>query len=215
MSTEQITSKDRPRGVRRYARWTLNAGIVLVILACAAWIVPALFGFSRYVITGGSMTGTFDKGSVVFEKPVAVDALHVGDVITYLPPADSGVTTLVTHRIAAMEPAAGGGVLFTTKGDANPQHDPWQFRLVDTEQPVVQWSVPHAGWVFIALANRQIRLLVIGLPATLIALGALGQLVAAMRGRRLGEGPTEAVEELSTARIPSQRPAPATEHEFV
>ncbi|MGO4255705.1 signal peptidase I [Marmoricola sp. RAF53] len=206
MSTQTDLGTDRAARVRRGIRWTVNAVIVLLILGCVAWIVPALFGFSRYVITGGSMTGTYDKGSVVFEKPVAVEDLKVGDVITYLPPADSGVPTLVTHRVVKMEPAAGGGTLFTTKGDANPKQDPWHFRLVDTEQPVVQFAVPRAGWIFIALADREVRMLVIGLPAALIALGALGQLVAAMRERRRGEKAVSvATEALPTYVIPSQR----------
>jgi signal peptidase I len=166
---------------RRVAGWTLTTAMVLVTLACLAWIAPSLFGLNRYVITGKSMTGTIDKGSVVFEKPASVDELEVGDIITYLPPPDSGTSSLVTHRIIKMEPAEGGGVLFTTQGDANPQPDPWHFKLVDQEQPVVQASVPYVGWIFIALADRTTRMLLIGIPAALIALHALGQLFGAFR----------------------------------
>ena len=110
----------RPPLVRRLLGWTVNLAILAVVVLCLAWIAPSAFGYSRYVITGGSMTGTIDKGSVVFEKPVDIDDLEVGDVITYQPPADAGTTSLVTHRIIAMEPAEGGGVLFTTQGDNNP-----------------------------------------------------------------------------------------------
>lgn len=176
--------RTRWRRAHRVARWSTNLVALLLIAGCAAWIVPSAFGFTRYVITGGSMSGTFEKGSVVFEKPVAVEDLRVGDVITYLPPADSGVTELVTHRILKMQPAQGGGVLFTTKGDNNPQPDPWRFKLLDTRQPVVQGSVPHMGWAFIALADRQIRMAVIGGPAVLVGIMALGQLVRALGERR-------------------------------
>ncbi|GAA1931771.1 signal peptidase I [Nocardioides marmoribigeumensis] len=198
--------KPRPTGVRRVARWGGNLAILLVIAACATWILPSAFGYSRYVITGGSMTGTYDKGSVVFEKPVAVGDLQVGDVITYMPPPDSGVPHLVTHRILRMEPADGGGVLFTTQGDANPDPDPWHFKLVDTSQPVVQFGVPQAGWVFIALADRDLRMVVIGGPAALVALLALAELVGALRERRKGTTPRGV-----PATVPSQRtPAPDT-----
>lgn len=169
--------------VRRLSRWAVNLVVVVVIAACAAWLVPSLMGYNRYVITGGSMTGTYDKGSIVLEKPVAVGDLKVGDVITYLPPADSGVANLVTHRILEMKPAAGGGTLFTTKGDANPKPDPWHFTLVSQEQPIVQYGVPHAGWLLIALADRNTRMMLIGGPAAVIALVALGQLVGAARPR--------------------------------
>lgn len=171
----------RTTAPRRVAGWAITTALLLVTLFCVAWIAPSLFGFSRYVITGESMTGTIDKGSVVFEKPVGVDDLEVGDIITYQPPADAGTTSLVTHRIIKIEPAEGGGKLFTTKGDHNPQADPWHFKLVDQEQPVVRSSVPYVGWVFIALADRTTRMMLIGVPAALIALHALGQLLGAFR----------------------------------
>jgi signal peptidase len=174
----------RPTGVRRVARTVVNLLLLVVMAGSALWMVPGSFGYSRYVITGGSMTGTYDKGSIVFEEPVAVDDLRVGDVITYLPPASSGVSTLVTHRIVEIQPAAGGGALFSTQGDHNPDPDPWHFQLTDTAQPVVRASVPYVGWAFIALADRDTRMLVIGGPALLVALGAMGQLVGALRERR-------------------------------
>lgn len=203
---------DRPGGLRRAAlrtsRWIVTLVVVAVMLACAAWIAPSFFGYSRFVITGGSMTGTYDKGSVVFEKKVPVDQLEVGDVITYLPPADSGVSTLVTHRIVGIEPADGGGTLFSTQGDASPRVDPWKFKLLDQEQAVAEFGVPHVGWVFVALADREVRMLVIGLPAALIALVALGQLVSALGGGRRKEARTEDVDPLPVVSIPPQRSAP-------
>ena len=90
-----------------------------------AYVVPGLLGYERYVITGGSMSGTFESGSVVFEKPVPVKDLVVGDVITYLPPPDSGVSTLVTHRIIEIAPGKDAATVFQTQGDANPDPDPW------------------------------------------------------------------------------------------
>lgn len=163
--------------------------LISVAVACAIalvglMLVPSLFGLDRYVITGGSMSGTFEKGSIAFERPVPVADLAVGDVITYLPPADSGVGTLVTHRITEIEPAENGARLFTTQGDANPDPDPWQFSLVEGTQPVVEHTVPHVGYVFMALADRETRMMVIGLPAAVIALLALVELGRALRPRR-------------------------------
>ncbi|RNL78512.1 signal peptidase I [Nocardioides marmorisolisilvae] len=197
--------------VRRASGWAINTAVLLVMLAGLAWVAPSLFGYSRYVITGGSMTGTYDIGSVVFEKKTPVEDLKVGDVITYMPPADSGVNHLVTHRVMKMEPAEGGGVLFTTKGDNNPDPDPWHFKLLGQEQPVVQFSVPKAGWVFIALADRTTRMLFIGGPAALIALAALGQLLKELRGSRIWEekAAAKAPETRRRVLIPPQRTAPA------
>lgn len=169
--------------IRRLARFAGNALVVLTILACAAWIAPSLFGYERYVITGGSMSGTFEKGSLAFEKRVPVADLAKGDVITYLPPPDSGVTNLVTHRIRGIEPGEDGALVYTTKGDANPEADPWHFQLAEPTQPVVQQVVPLLGYVFIALADRGTRMLLIGGPAALVALLALAELVRGIRDR--------------------------------
>lgn len=178
-------SSESPTTRTRLAAWgnvVVSILLLAATLAGVAYILPAVLGYQRYVLTGGSMTGTYDKGSLVFEQEVPVRDLDVGDVITYLPPADSGVTTLVTHRIHAITRAEGGGRLFVTKGDANPDVDPWKFQLTARTQPVARFGVPHVGWVLIALADRQVRMLVIGVPASLIALGSLLELVKALRG---------------------------------
>lgn len=161
----------------RVARVLVNVVLVALTLACTAYLLPSLFGYERYVITGGSMTGSISKGSIAFEKPVPVEDLAVGDVITYLPPPDSGVANLVTHRIVEMGTDSKGATRLRTQGDANDNVDPWTFSLVADEQPVVQYSVPRVGYVFIALADRETRMLVIGVPAAIIALLALVELV--------------------------------------
>lgn len=178
------------RGKNR-ARRLLDHAVMLVLVLltamAAAYLAPSAFGYERYVITGGSMTGTYDKGSVVFEKVVPVEELQVGDVITYQPPASSGATTLVTHRIIKIGQGADGRTVFRTQGDANPDPDPWRFSLTSSDQGVVEFSVPYAGWVLVGLADRQTRMLVIGIPAGLIALVSLVQLAVALRQRRRPE----------------------------
>lgn len=167
----------------RTARWgrrLLNLVCVVVTLLAVAFLVPGLMGLQRYAIAGGSMTGTYDLGSIVFDEVVPVAQLHVGDVITYLPPADSNIDNLVTHRIVAIH-----GTTYRTKGDANPDVDPWTFRLVQPTQPRVVASVPYAGWVLLGLQSRHVRMLVIGVPAALIALLSLIQLVRALRRERV------------------------------
>src|SRR5579859_2396330 len=123
-------------------------GWVLVVAAIAALLVPSLLGFDRYVIVSGSMTGTFNRGSVVFSKPKPVADLKVGDVITYMPPAPTGVNHLVSHRIHSIQLADDGTTrVFRTKGDANPGADPWTFALTGQKQNVMHFSVPYVGYL--------------------------------------------------------------------
>jgi signal peptidase I len=169
---------------RRFGRLTVNALCLLVIAFCAAWLVPSMLGYERYVVTGGSMSGTIEKGAVAFEKVLPVAELEVGDVITYQPPPDAGTTSLVTHRIATIRHDQDGRRVFRTKGDANGNVDPWTFSLQREAQPVVAFTVPRAGYVFIALADRTVRMSLIGGPAALIAVLAL---LEAVRNLRSGE----------------------------
>ncbi|HYG92834.1 MAG TPA: signal peptidase I [Nocardioides sp.] len=169
--------------VHRLVGHVVSLVLVLFTLLGVAYIVPAFLGYDRYVITGDSMSGTIEKGSLVLERPTPVDELAEGDVITYQPPANSGVGNLVTHRVTEVGRDAQGRVVLQTKGDANADPDPWLFSLTDPEQPVVEVTVPYAGWVFIALADRETRMLVVGVPAALIALLSLGQLAAALHPR--------------------------------
>ncbi len=156
-----------------------NLGLLLTMLVALGFLLPSMMGLQRYVIMGGSMAGTYDLGSVVFEEVVPVSELRVGDVITYVPPADSGITTLVTHRITAID-----GGQFRTQGDANPGVDPWTFELTAATQPRVVAHVPYVGFAFMALADRGTRMAVIGIPAGIIALLSLLELVRALRPAR-------------------------------
>ncbi len=151
---------------------------VLVTLLGVAFLLPSLLGYQRYVITGTSMTGTIDLGSVVFEDVVPVADLHVGDVITYQPPPASGIDHLVTHRIIAKK-----GDKFRTQGDAVPERDPWTFELTAHDQPRVSYHVPYVGFLFLGLADRAIRMAVISVPAAFVFLLALRQLVQGLRRR--------------------------------
>ena len=113
-------------------------------------VLPAVLGWERYVIVSGSMSGTYDRGSLVLDEVVPVSELREGDVITYLPPAGDH---LVTHRIASIGRDATGARLFRTKGDANPVADPWTFRLDRPTQARARFGVPYAGHVLSALSS--------------------------------------------------------------
>ena len=61
----EITTKTRRRGSRA-GRWLVNIASGLATLLALGFILPTAFGLERYVITGTSMGGSMDVGSVVF-----------------------------------------------------------------------------------------------------------------------------------------------------
>ncbi|MEA2280496.1 MAG: signal peptidase [Solirubrobacteraceae bacterium] len=165
---------------RRTGRLASWAALALATVVVALVALPAALGMRRYVIVSGSMTGTYDRGSLVFDEVAGTAALRPGDVITYRPPPQAGVDHVITHRIASIRTVHGMRV-FRTKGDANPAADPWSFRLTGGRQARVRWSLPYAGFAFAALADPKLRIWLLSVPAGLIALGSLASL-----WRRLG-----------------------------
>jgi signal peptidase len=155
--------------VRRTGRWASGLALLAAVIVACLVLLPSLFGWQRYAIVSGSMTGTYDRGTLVLDEVVPVSDLRVGDVITYRPPAGAGPDHLITHRIASIS----ADRVFRTKGDANPVADPWTFRLNAPTQARVRVGIPYLGRVLWALARRDVRTLVIALPALLIALSTL------------------------------------------
>jgi signal peptidase len=151
---------------------------LLALLALGlVMLVPPLLGYQRYVIEGGSMGGAVPRGSIAYEEVVPATEIRVGDVITYRPPKEQ---RLVTHRVAWIGHDGRGTRLYRTKGDMNPQRDPWTFQLESDHQARVVFHLPLAGYALAALHDRPLRIALIGGPAMAIAIGSL----AALRPRK-------------------------------
>ncbi|MBM6663457.1 signal peptidase I [Flavonifractor plautii] len=104
---------------------------------------PSVLGVTPMVVLSGSMSGEqeghIEVGDLIFVRRADPAALEVGDVIAYM----SGGTT-VTHRITAIDTGDDGGLLFTTKGDANDTEDTSPV----TEEQLVGlcfWRIPKVG----------------------------------------------------------------------
>jgi signal peptidase len=165
--------------IHRLGRWACSTALLAGVVVAMFVLLPSVFGWQRYAIVSGSMTGTYDRGTLVLDEVVPVADLRVGDVITYRPPAKDHV---ITHRIAWIGKDDAGRRIFRTKGDANPVADPWTFSLGQPTQARVRMGVPFVGHVLTALSRRDVRMGVIALPALLIALFTLLAL-----WRQLGE----------------------------
>jgi len=168
--------------IRQAGRWVCGSALLAAVIVAMLVLLPSLFGWQRYAIVSGSMTGTYDRGTLVLDEVVPVADLEVGDVITYLPPSGAGPDHLITHRIAWIRKDPNGARIFRTKGDANQVADPWTFRLSQPTQARVRFGVPHVGRVLWALSRKDVRMIIIALPALLIALSTLIAL-----WRQLGE----------------------------
>jgi signal peptidase len=175
-SLPELAPAERPAdsALRRLARRARQLALNCVFAALVASVIimlgPSLLGFQRYVILTGSMTGTYDRGSIVFDRPMPTADLKVGDPITYSPPLGFTSQTRVTHRIWWIGRGTNGERVYRTKGDANKHPDVWKFTLNQSTQDVVAFHVPDIGYVFMLLSLRDFRIVLVGLPAIVIGL---------------------------------------------
>lgn len=159
---------------RRLGHLVTAMCLAALVFAVGAILLPSLLGFQRYVITGGSMTGTIPKGAVIYSRITATGQLEAGDIITFNPP---GMETPVTHRIVSVEEGPDGRRAFRTKGDFNEADDPWNpIILNEPRQARYVFHVPLLGYLLAVLSIRVMRVTLIGLPAVLIALSLLWSL---------------------------------------
>src|SRR4029453_4234708 len=98
---------------------------------------------------------------------------RAGDVITFRPPGHTG---LVTHRIHTMTTVDGKRGM-TTKSEPNRAAAAWgSTTLAKGTQARVASHLPYLGYGLAVLSEKKVRMLVIGLPALLIAPSALAGL---------------------------------------
>jgi signal peptidase len=133
-------------------------------------LLPIGLGLERYVMTGSSMDGGIDRGSIAFERVVPVSDLRVGDVITYPHPgadadADADADAMVTHRIVSIRPEG-----IRTQGDAQATSDPWVVHPDSPTMSRVEFTVPWIGWAYLLLFRAPGWVLTLGSAAALVVL---------------------------------------------
>lgn len=138
-----------------------NKGVAILCaaVAIAIMVVGVLYsaGWRYFVIEGGSMRPTYEVGTVIFTKPVAVEELQRRDIITYTDPRTERVTT---HTF--IEQAEDGSLV--TRGDANPSLDNHRPALTANHVIGKVWAasaIPVASAEFWFTNPRGIGILVI------------------------------------------------------
>lgn len=127
--------------------WRVTVWLVLLTAAAAlaaAVAVPRLTGSTPYSVTTGSMRPHYPPGTLVVVKPLPVDEIRTGDVVTYQ--LESGEAAVVTHRVIEIGTNLDGDVQLITQGDANDIADADPVRPVQVKGRL-WYSVPYLGYV--------------------------------------------------------------------
>jgi signal peptidase len=162
--------------VRKTALVALSLVGVVTVLATAACLAT---GLRPVIVLSGSMEPDIATGAVVFHRETPAEELQVGDVVTVARPAPSKGD--VTHRIAAIEPAADGVYQLTLRGDANRKDDPQPYLVRNADKAVL--DVPHLGTVLLWMRLNPIQTVV-----ALLALLAFALWPATRYTVRLADG---------------------------
>lgn len=176
----------RVRGVLGFVGQVLSVMLLGLVVAGAAAlvVVPRVTGAVPLTVLTGSMSPTYEPGSVVVVRPTPAEQLQIGDPITFQ--ERSGDPTVVTHRIVSISFAGDGTREFTTRGDANGAADPEPVREVQVRGKV-WYSVPLVGYAATALDPGMRQLWVKTLAGALLVYAAY-LFVAGWRGGRRREG---------------------------
>ncbi|GAA1728632.1 signal peptidase I [Aeromicrobium alkaliterrae] len=163
--------------------WFVILGVLAVL--CAAVLVPRVAGATPYTVLTGSMKPGMPPGTLVVVKPVDVDDIGVGDVITYQ--LESGRPTVVTHRVVGLGFDKNGDRIFQTQGDANSAPD--AATVLPVQIRGERWySVPHLGRLT-TLVNGSERTILTGVVVVVLLGYAATMFVSAARDRREAAAP--------------------------
>lgn len=181
MSPEQDDARPQ-NGAWRWTKRVLGTLVILlvtfIVLGLAAITIgPRLFPYQALVVRSGSMAPAIPTGSIVFYRPIEATSVKVGDVIVFSEPGQPN--TKVTHRVYSIGNSA-NGEYFITKGDANGSPDDWRVPAVGKGWKAV-WHIPYAGYILFDLQSTYGRLLLLLVPAAILALITLWEI---WEGRR-------------------------------
>lgn len=171
----------RATGVLRWSAGVLLWMVILGVTAAvaAAVLVPRLGGATPYTILTGSMSPTLPAGTLVVVKPVPVEQVGIGTVVTYQ--LESGKPVVVTHRVVATGVNADGETTLRTQGDANDVVDAAPVLPVQVKGRL-WYAVPYLGHASMIFTGHQRNVAALTLAAAL-ALYALVMFVGALRDR--------------------------------
>jgi signal peptidase len=134
---------------------------------------PLLSRYRLMTVLSGSMTGTFNTGSVVVVEKTDPDTLQPGAIITFRNPAKPSM--IVSHRIVGIR----NGMLIT-KGDANNVADPVPVPKQDVIGKVV-WHVPDLGYIFHFTSQKTGFVLLLILPGLFLFASGLWSIFRALQ----------------------------------
>lgn len=134
----------------------------VVILLIGFMFLGPKFGWETHPVLSGSMEPALNVGGVIVVKPVKLEEVKRGDIITF----QTGERK-VTHRVVDIIEQE-GKPWFQTKGDANEEPDPNFVSSKREEMRKVVLHLPYLGFAAQFMKSRSAFLVLVGIPALLL-----------------------------------------------
>jgi signal peptidase len=144
-------------------------GVVLAVVAFV--MVAAQFGWEFDAVLSASMEPELGVGGLVVIKPVDIQDVAVGDVISF---KLAGIDTPICHRVIDRQETT-DGPLFQTKGDANEDPDITLVGAQNVNGKAVCY-LPYAGNLarLSEFGRTRVNILGISVPAAALVVTAMG-----------------------------------------
>jgi signal peptidase I len=150
----------------------INALSLLLILVAGVGFAFAYFqDIKLFSVQSGSMVPSLEKGDLVAVTRVPEGQLAVGDVVTFVNPANKNQT--ITHRIVET-PSDQNQQRFITKGDANSTVD--ESIAPESIVGTSSFSLPYIGHLVDFIRHPVGLILLIYIPALLIVVSEIRRL---------------------------------------
>ena len=153
--------------VKRVLNGLTTLLVAAIVLVAAFLVVARITGSGVYAILSGSMEPEYPVGSLVYVRPVAIEELRTGDVITFA----IAENMTVTHRIVDLQVDERNAAVrwFTTKGDANDSADVTPVRGENVVGSPVA-IIPYMGYVITYLQRPPGRYIALAIVVLLTVL---------------------------------------------
>lgn len=129
-NTEKTEKKDRFKVLRIIKNVVLGTLIALLTLVLIMSLIsringssPALFGYSLYRVSSGSMAPELGVGDVILVHSCDGKDVKKDDIVTYVATSGEMSGKLITHRVVEAPYQEGSEYYLITKGDANDYAD--------------------------------------------------------------------------------------------
>ena len=114
--------------------------IICIISIIIVMLISCKFKYGVLVIGSGSMTGTINKGDIIFyEKYKNTDDIKVGDIIVFYEDDIKVIHRIIDQKLMGEE------TRYYTKGDANQKQDD-SYRKTKDIIGQVKVRIPYIGW---------------------------------------------------------------------